>query len=242
MNPIREIQLKTAAYALITFFTILILSVTTTAAFAESVPAAPDEHEPNTSIMGNNPFSLRVEQIFTAAEDTEPPTFTYRLKPLEPGTPMPEGSTYDGYEFKITGNDSLYIGQFSYKNQGVYRYDLSMVVEKYRPGFTYKKRKYYIEVNVIANLTTGVVVLNEDGTKAETILFESSYEAPPEPIKPDRPPAPPPFYPGGQQTLPDIGDKMNPDVFLALSAASGISAILLAVYLRKRRKITAGNK
>jgi len=242
MGAKRGIKLKIKAYALKVFLAASILWGAATAVFAEPAQTAPVDPEQRASILGNNPFSLKVEQVFTGPEDMEPPTFTYRLRPLETGAPMPDGSAHDGYEFQITGNDSLYIGQFSYKKQGAYSYDLSKMIETDKPDYIDKKRKYKIEVYVDEELMTGVAVMNEDGTKAETIMFETVYRVPPGPNIPDRPSTPPPYYPGGGLNPLKTGDDMNLALFMALIIVSGVSAIRLLVYPRKRRDIIDEDK
>ena len=192
----------------------------------------------------NNPFSLKVEQVFIAGADSEETTFTYRLRAYEKGTPMPEGSAADVYEFNITGTDSVYIGEFSFKNPGVYKYDLSKDTEKCKPGHTHKKDKYTIKVYVDPELSTGVVVMNEDGTKAEAILFESVYETSPGPADPGKPPRPG-SAPGSQIDSNNLynsnggayktGDEMDIILFMILLTAGGMAAFWLTIYLRERK-------
>jgi len=208
------------------------------------ISAAPASAAPLKATAPSNPFSLKVEQIISASADSENPTYTYRLKPYERSAPMPEGSTGDGYEFTITGNSSIYIGQFSYKNQGVYRYDLSKVTDKCKPGHMHIKRKYTIDVYVTEDLSTGVVVLNEDGTKAETLLFESSYEDLSGPAEPDKPASPPG---SGSNTSNNSNNAADPDgnsyrtgddmiilIPIILLFASGMTAFCMLIHRRKR--------
>jgi len=215
-----------------------------------SFSAAPIFAEPQPKHGTNNPFSLKIEQVLTAPSDMEDATFTYVLVPEDPEAPMPEGSTEDGYEFRITGNGSRYIGLFDYKKQGVFKYELRKVIEKDRPGFVHQSRKYDIEVYVDVELAAGVVALNEDGSKAEYIIFASSYEIMPEEADPIAPAYPKPpgvsDKPKNQQVgSPDdpakpagsyykTGDDSNPALYRTMLAVSGASIPLLVFLLRKR--------
>jgi len=234
MSSKRKAILKKAMCALTALFFALI--------FAAPVAAAPEAYMIATA--PNNPFSLKVEQVFTAAADSEALTYTYRLRPYDKDAPMPEGSADDVYEFKITGTDSIYIGEFRYNKPGVYKYDLNKDTEKCKPGHTHNKRKYTIEVYVSPELLTGVVVMNEDGTKADAILFESNYEALPGPADPGNPPLPG-GAPGNQINSNNLynsnggayktGDEMNIILFMILLTAGGLAAFWLTIYLREHK-------
>ena len=216
-----------------------------------SLSAVPVFAEPQPMHGANNPFSIKIEQVLTAPADMEDATFTYVLTPEDPKAPMPEGSTEDGYEFSITGNGSRYIGLFDYKKQGVFKYELRKVTESERPGFVHQRRKYDIEVYVDKELAAGVVALNEDGSKAEYIIFASSYEIMSEEADPIAPayPKPPSVSdkPKNQQVIrPDspakpavssfkTGDDSNPALYRAMLAVSGATIPLLLFLLRKRR-------
>jgi len=240
MSAIRKTILKKAMYALSALFIALISAAPVTAAQADQ--GTPEAYMIATA--PSNPFSLKVEQVFSAAAESEAPTYTYRLRPYEKDAPMPEGSAADGYEFKITGTGSIYIGEFRYNNPGVYKYDLSRDTEKCKPGHTHKKRKYTIEVYVNQELSTGVIVMNEDGTKAETILFESVYETIPGPADPGKPPRPD-SAPGSQidsnnQNISNsgaykTGDEMDIILFMILLTAGGLAAFWLTIYLREHK-------
>ena len=132
---------------------------------------------PLTAYAANSPL-ITVNQVIyaiTAFDDT----FTYILKPLEPGNPMPAGSTAQGYTFTITGTGSVEIELPNYNRQGLYLYELSQVIATKNPGYTYDRRVYTIEVHVDAALDVKVVVFNENGTKAEEITFQNTYNITP---------------------------------------------------------------
>lgn len=101
--------------------------------------------------------------------------FTYRLEPLEAGSPMPEGSTSEGYTFEISGTDSVTIELANCNRQGVYQYRLFQVIGAPIPGYICDKREYTINIHVDAEMHIDIVVYNEDGTKAETLLFQNAY-------------------------------------------------------------------
>ena len=122
------------------------------------------------------PVSITVEQIFAASSATDEATFAYRLTPYDPGNPMPAGSTDEGYIFTITGNDNKNIGPLEYGRQGIFRYELGKVISRDKPGYTHDARRYTIEVYVDNSLNTAIVVLNEDGTKADAVTFAARYD------------------------------------------------------------------
>jgi len=184
-----------------------------------------------------HPLKLMVEQAFTADASPAEATFAYRLKPLEPGNPMPAGSTADGYTFTITGNNSAEIGPLAYGYQGVYSYELFQVVGTEKPGYIYDKRIYTIVVYVDATLTA-IVVINQDGTKADSIRFENGFKAlPGDPESTTKPSASDGTKPGGDG--PKMGDDWNAAYIIALFALGGVLVIGAAVYLLvygKRKK------
>ena len=124
----------------------------------------------------DNPLALMVQQVFDTASATANGVFTYRLRPLEAGSPMPAGSTAEGYIFTIVGTGGADIGPLSYIQQGVYRYEIFQVPGG-KPGYTYDTRMYTIEAYVGTALGVELIVLNADGTKAEAIVFRNSYGA-----------------------------------------------------------------
>ena len=112
-----------------------------------------------------------VNQAFNASNGV----IAYRLKPLEPGNPMPEGSTAGGYEFTITGTGSAEIVLSGFRWEGVYRYELFQVIDTGKSGYVYDKRVYTIEAHTDEALDVKVVIYNQDGTKAESIAFRNSH-------------------------------------------------------------------
>ena len=125
----------------------------------------------------DNPFTLTVGQRVNAPffpADTE---CTYTVKPLDPENPMPPGSTADGRTFTITGGGKAEIGPFGYNRPGIYRYDIFQVIEAEKPGYTFDRRIYTAEVHVDAALGANLIILNADGTKTDSIMFENSYNA-----------------------------------------------------------------
>ena len=119
-----------------------------------------------------NTLRFSVKQVFTTSWTAAGDTFTYRLKPLDPGAPLPAGSPAQGYVFTIRGNNRVTIDLVSDGRQGVYRYELYQVTETAKPGYVYDKRLYIIEVHLDAGKIT---VRNERGVKVEDILFENGY-------------------------------------------------------------------
>ena len=105
--------------------------------------------------------------------------FTYRLKPLGAGNPMPEGSTKEGYTFTIVGTDTAVITLPGAALQGIYRYELFQVIGAEKAGYTYDRRVYTIEVHAEAEEGAKIIVLNQNGDKEGLIEFENNYRVPP---------------------------------------------------------------
>jgi len=126
---------------------------------------------PLTAYAAANPPRIAVNQVFNTSDGI----FTYRLQPLEPGNPMPGGSTAEGYTFTITGTGGAEIKMSSYSQQGIYRYKIFQVIGTEKPGYTYDKRVYTIEIHVDEILDVKIVILNEDGKKAGEITFQNTY-------------------------------------------------------------------
>ena len=156
----------------------------------------------------DNSFGFTVSQILSGFPPPADETFAYILKPLGRDNPMPPGSAAEGYTFGIAGNGVAEIGPLTGGRQGVYRYEIFQVIEAENPDYIYDRRKYTIEA--YAALNVYVVVKNEDGTKAEAIVFENGRNEdggtviPPEPTKPPETITPPePTKPPGVTTTPE---------------------------------------
>jgi pilin isopeptide linkage protein len=148
-----------------------------------------------------NPRGLTVWQVFTTTSDLADGTFSYRLRPLDPESPMPSGSTADGYTLTITGDAGVKINLPDYSRQGVYRYELSQVIITEKPGYTYDRRVYTIDVHIDDALEiSAIIIFNRDGTKVQDIEYINSYRHSPnpwippstEPPTPAKPVTPPP--------------------------------------------------
>jgi len=186
-----------------------------------------------------NPLSITVEQAVNTSSSPAGSTFKYGLKPLGPGTPMPQGSTESGYTFTITGNSIKDVGPMDYDRQGRYRYELFQVIEAEKPGWTYDKRLYTVEVHVGESLRISLVVINVDGTKEDGIRFENKYQEPPtDPSTPTVPPGPTdPPKPGGEgkpdegKPGPLTGDDTQAAIFYAMFVFGSIAATGAVIYL-----------
>ena len=129
-----------------------------------------------------NPPGITVNQVLTTSDGAE--IFTYRLKPLETGVPMPAGSTEEGYTFTITGTGSVTIELPGFSRQGIYRYELFQVISGEKTGYVYDKQVYTVEAHVGVTLDVQIVIIHMDGVKAEEITFQNAEKN--VPSDPDR--------------------------------------------------------
>jgi pilin isopeptide linkage protein len=130
---------------------------------------------PMTAYAADNPLKISVNQVLTASQATVDNIFSYKLKPLTPGCPMPPGSSADGYDFAIAGTNSIQIGPINYTQQGLYKYEIFQLIGAEKPGYSYDKRVYTVEVHVNSSLVADIIVNNQDNTKADIIEFRNSY-------------------------------------------------------------------
>ena len=130
---------------------------------------------PLTSYAAANPLDITVKQAFATSSAGADATFTYQLKPLESGNPLPAGSAADGYLFDITGTAATDIELPVYGQQGIYRYELLQVINAEKPGYTYDRRVYTIEIYADTAQSAEVIVYNQQGEKEGSIEFQNSY-------------------------------------------------------------------
>jgi len=121
-----------------------------------------------------NPLMLTVRQNFDTSSAAAGAAFTYRLRPLDAGSPMPAGSPTEGYAFVITGTANAELGPLTYSQPGVYRYELKQIPAE-KPGYTYDTRIYTITAHVDTALRIELVVMLPDNTKAQAIEFRNTY-------------------------------------------------------------------
>ncbi|MCL2547224.1 MAG: Cna B-type domain-containing protein [Oscillospiraceae bacterium] len=141
---------------------------------------------PAASAAGTEEVTLTVRQSLVANVGEVPnQTFTYRLVPLSASNPMPVGSGADGFIFTATGTGETQVGPIQFTSVGIFSYQLR-VIQSSTPRYTYDTRIYYIDVYIlndtpdnlsISNLTSIVIVRNEDDDKVDEILFEHRYDA-----------------------------------------------------------------
>ena len=130
---------------------------------------------PLTANAEAGPGKIIVSQIFNNSYPEADGTFTYRLESLVTGAPMPEGSLAGVYTFTITGTRSEELVLPAYNYQRYFVYNLYQVIGAEKPGYTYDRRVYRIEVQINAGLDMSIVAVGEDGKKVESITFENSF-------------------------------------------------------------------
>lgn len=156
--------------------------------------------------------------------------FEYVFAPAEEGTPMPAGSSADGYSFYLEGDQSTVIPAITYVHAGVYKYTVQQVISTEKSGYSYDKSVFNIEVHVRnqgEDLITDIVAYN-DSSKAQSIAFENSYTAATEP-----PETKPTTKPTDEDSKPaQTGQRSSVPVLTITIGAS----FLVLVFVRKRKK------
>ena len=160
MNRVKTVKKNISALSVMIVFMLALIAMARTGAYAAS-----------------KPIKITVSQIFSASSAPSGDVFTYILKPLEPGAPMPAGGGARGYTFSMAGNGSVEIGPLTYNRQGVYRYELYQEIESAKTGYTYDRRKYKLEAYVDSDLGVALVAFVDTDKKANQIVFENSYKA-----------------------------------------------------------------
>ena len=116
----------------------------------------------------------------TSADDR---VITYRLT-SETGTPMPAGSTSEGYTFTLTGNDDSLIGPITFTEPGTYKYALHCVTGG-GDGCIYDRREYTIDIYVLKDVASYITIIHKDDIKTSEIKFDHIYEIEPPPLPSD---------------------------------------------------------
>ena len=103
--------------------------------------------------------------------------FTYRLRGITDNAPMPQGSTAQGYDFTMQGNESVQI-PIAYTQAGVYEYEIVQVISfDADTRYVYDGRVYDVQVHVDAQGGVQIVVYDrQSGEKCEKIEFTNYYK------------------------------------------------------------------
>lgn len=107
--------------------------------------------------------------------------FEYDLTALEEGSPMPDDSQNNIYSFSMSGTENRKIGPMIFSHGGIYRYEVKQNISGKKENYRYDETVYTVEVyvkNEEHGLTAEVIVLNEAGSKCESIQFENTYTVP----------------------------------------------------------------
>lgn len=123
---------------------------------------------------------LPVVQKFTvknAKDDSVNRQCSYELVALDADNPMPAGSTSGRYDFTLDGNAEQKLS-LTYVHGGIYKYHLRQTTEK-ADNYHYDGRFYticvYVENGQNGQLTSQVIVENEQKEKCDNLIFENSF-------------------------------------------------------------------
>jgi len=151
-----------------------------------------------------------------------PATFTFRMKAVTTGAPMPEGSVDGVKTTQITGTGSSEFGIMTYTGPGEWTYEITEVNDG-AANYTYDATVYTLTVKVVevAEGTQVKLVKTETVTGGNgAVVFTNTYKEP-VPEEPKKPQTPTP------QPIPKTGDVAPQAGTIALVAAlvTGIAAV-----------------
>ena len=103
--------------------------------------------------------------------------FSYRLRGITDNAPMPQGSTAQGYDFTMQGNESVQI-PIAYTQAGMYEYEIAQIISlDADTRYVYDGRVYDVQVHVDAQGNVRIVVYDrQSGEKCEKIEFTNYYK------------------------------------------------------------------
>ena len=164
-----------------------------------------------------------VQKVVKAPKGTKPAvaTFTFQMKAITEGAPMPEGSVDGVKTMEITGAGTKEFGKTTYTEVGTYVYEISEVKGN-AEGYTYDTAIYTLTVEVTegadGNLVAKETYTDANGkvVKSATATFTNTYT-----------PKPP--------VLPQTSDDSVPTSTVIAVAGTGFALLLAGLSLRLRR-------
>ncbi|MCL2426616.1 MAG: hypothetical protein FWD05_09805 [Oscillospiraceae bacterium] len=145
---------------------------------------------------GQHDVELVVQQEFVIINGIPPSdVFAYKLEAKTSDAPMPAGSTTNGFNFTIVGNDIKEIGTITFTKPGIFIYQMSCTTENL-VNYTVDYKVYIIEVHISTNWDVITVAYNEKtGFKVGELSFAHRYNEPITPTPPPPTPTPPTVTP-----------------------------------------------
>ena len=154
-----------------------------------------------------------VQKVITGDKPDSAATFTFQLKALTEGAPMPAESGNGIKTIQITGAGSMEFGEIVYTEPGEWKYEITELNGGVK-GYTYDTKVYTLTVTVTQN-EDGTLTKEEKIDGGDAIVFTNKYEKPP--------------------VIPTTGDVAPMISEIAGIAALG-SGLIAAGALRRRRE------
>ncbi|SFX63637.1 FctA domain-containing protein [Olsenella sp. kh2p3] len=117
-----------------------------------------------------------VQKVITGDKPAIPATFTFQMKAITEGAPMPAGSADGIKSMQITGAGSKEFGEIVYTEPGEWVYEISELKGN-AEGYTYDTTVYTLTVKVTQN-DDGTLTKTETIKGGDAIVFTNKYEAP----------------------------------------------------------------
>ena len=121
-----------------------------------------------------------VQKVVTGDTPATPATFTFQMKAITEGAPMPAGSADGIMTMQITGAGSKEFGEAEITETGTYVYEITEL-KGAAEGYTYDTKVYTLTVTVTQDDKGNLQkeeVYTVDGKEAESPVFTNKYEKP----------------------------------------------------------------
>jgi pilin isopeptide linkage protein len=147
----------------------------------------------------------------------KPEKFTFRLKSLADGNPMPDGSVENVKTVKIKGSGEIEFGNIRFNLPGVYSYEIREKDGK-AANYSYDKSVYIVTFNVkdVDGKLTAEQTIEKAGKAKKEVTFTNVYSRP-------------------ANAVPDTSDTTKLPMYLLMSV---LSAVSLAAVFRRKLKIS----
>lgn len=185
--------------------------------------------------------TLSLEQEFFTSHTGLSVSMEYVLTAVEPGNPLPEGSSGDSYTVTMPSDQKTVNITIVYTKSGTYQYELKEKAPTDFP-FTWKPQTYHITVQVGQDFTTIITIRNNEGKKVSVMSWSYTDIKDPTPSpKPTPKPTVKPtpggtVNPNNPSKIPQTGDQSSMTLWVFLGVLSSLGLLCCVYLLHRTRK------